>query len=457
MALYMIGSLLVTGIFMFKAIQNFFPDTDPIIVVNNYLIYWILFELLFRYFMQKLPVLNIKPLLALPISRSNIANFVLFKSTLSFFNVLPLFWIIPFSINLIIEGYPVLNVLAWVLALIGLILSVNFLNFLINKKNAVFYTVLLVLVGAIALEYFDVFKFSHIFGELFNYLYDRPILAAIPLLLAGILYRINYKYLKNNLFLDASLKTKTQEISTQDLSWTRRFGEIAPFLQLDLKLIWRNKRPKMTVYLSLALILYGLYFYTNAKMLEMPIILLFAGIFMTGMFLSNFGQFIPAWDSSYYSMMMAQNIPMRKYLESKAGLITFSVVILFLLTIPYVYFGWNVLAINAAAALYNIGVNIPLLLWITSFNKKRVDLEKSPMMNYQGMGAAQWIFVLPFLGLPALIFGLTALISSSVIGVALLALLGILGILFRNTLFNKITELYKRKKYAMVAGFNEKQ
>ena len=51
--------------------------------------------------------------------------------------------------------------------------------------------------------------------------------------------------------MDASLKQKTEEAKTQDLTWTNRFGDIAPFLQLDLKLIWRNKRPRMTVFLSL--------------------------------------------------------------------------------------------------------------------------------------------------------------------------------------------------------------
>jgi hypothetical protein len=455
MALYMVSAFLFIGVFLYKILKKLFPEIDPIVVVNNYLIYWVLLELVVRYFMQKLPVLNIKPLLTLPISRHKITNYVLTKSALSPFNVMSLFWIVPFCITLLIKGYPVIKVLSWFVSLLCIVLVVNFLNFLINKKNVYFYSILGVLIAAIGLEYYNVFEISAFCGKGFNMLYDNPILVAIPIVLLALTYYLNYKNLRGVLFLDASLKQKTEEAKTQDLTWTNRFGDIAPFLQLDLKLIWRNKRPRMTVFLSLLFLLYGLYFYMNDKMLELPVVLVFAGIFITGMFLSNFGQFIPSWDSSYYSMMMSQNIPLRKYLDSKAGLITFSVVVLFLLSIPYVYFGWEVLALNLACALYNIGVNMPLVLLISSMNKKRIDLEKSPMMNTQGMSAAQWIIIFPFLGIPVLIFLITFLVSNNIIATIVLGAVGVIGILFRNVLLNKITEIYRSKKYAMVAGFKE--
>ena len=44
---------------------------------------------------------------------------------------------------------------------------------------------------------------------------------------------------------------------------------------------------------------------------------IFVGVFVTGIFLINFGQFIPAWDSGYYKLLMSQNIPYKEYLQSK--------------------------------------------------------------------------------------------------------------------------------------------
>jgi len=101
---------------------------------------------------------------------------------------------------------------------------------------------------------------------------------------------------------------------------------------------------------------------------------IFVGIFITGIFMINFGQFIPAWDAGYYPLIMTQNIPLKKYLTAKAGLITFSVVVLAILSTPYLYYGWKIFLINMICAVYNIGVNIPVLLYAGSFNRKKIDL-----------------------------------------------------------------------------------
>ena len=79
--------------------------------------------------------------------------------------------------------------------------------------------------------------------------------------------------------------------------------------------------------------------------------------------LINFGQFIPAWDSSYYNMLMSQNFKYERYLKSKFTIMTISVVALFVLGIPYVYFGWKVLLVHFAAMIYNVGVNTHVILY----------------------------------------------------------------------------------------------
>jgi hypothetical protein len=48
-----------------------------------------------------------------------------------------------------------------------------------------------------------------------------------------------------------------------------------------------------------------------------------------------------------------------------------SVLILAILSTPYLYFGWKILVINLACATYNLGVNIPLL-FAGSYNKKEL-------------------------------------------------------------------------------------
>ena len=135
LALYFSVAFLVLGIGLYPLLQKSFPDQDPLQLVNRFVLLWLVFELGFRFMMQSLPVLDIKPLLNLPIARRKAVNFVLIKSMYSFFNFLPLFIIIPFGIFCIYKGeYGTWNLLGWMVAMIAITQCVNFLNFIIKKK-----------------------------------------------------------------------------------------------------------------------------------------------------------------------------------------------------------------------------------------------------------------------------------------------------------------------------------
>lgn len=460
LALYFAAAFLLLGIGLYPLLLEVYPDQDPLELVNRFVLMWLVFELGLRFMLQTLPVMDIKPLMILPIPKRKVVNFVLIKSLYSFYNFLPLFVIIPFGLfNIYKSEYAVSSILGWMLAMIALSLCVNYSNFIIKKRftdnlKALIPVILMISVLA-ALEYFKVFEISLLFGNLLNYLVANPYLALIPVSLLVILYKWNQQNLESKFYLDAGLKGKKLSTDTRDFDWTRKFGSIAPFLQLDLKLIWRNKRPKTTIYMSLLLVGYGMFFYPNDAYHAWEAFYVFIGIFMTGIFMINFGQFIPSWDASYYPMIMSQNIPLKQYLASKAGLITFSVVFLAILTTPYVYFGWHILMINMVSALYNIGVNIPILLYAGSFNKKRIDLDKSPFMNYQGTGAAQWLVSLPLMALPVLFYWIVDKFLGTEAAIGFLAALGIVGLLLRPVLLNGIAQRYRDRKYAMINGFKE--
>jgi hypothetical protein len=53
---------------------------DPIGFLNSILIYFFLFEIIYRYFVQGLPVVELESLLHLPISKSWIIRFLLIRS-----------------------------------------------------------------------------------------------------------------------------------------------------------------------------------------------------------------------------------------------------------------------------------------------------------------------------------------------------------------------------------------
>lgn len=458
-ALYFMGTFLVMGIALFPLLKEIFPNEDPFIIVNNFIFYWILGDLMIRFFFQKLPVMSVKPLLVLPIKRSSVVNFVLGKSSLSFFNFLPLFAIIPFGITLLIKNYDVTSVLTWVVLLLIIIQINNFLNFIIESLSAEtelsFLPIIVLISGLYALNHFDILNISEILSNGIVAVTENPILILVPIAILIVVYLFNYKTLRKKLFLDSSLKSKVDEVKATNMEWTNKFGDIAPFMQLDLKLLWRNKRPKSSVWMLGLGLMYGLFFYPQPMYQDMVWLYAFIGIFVTGIFLINFGQFIPAWDSGYYKMLMSQNIKYEQYLKSKYTLMTLSVIILFVLSIPYVYFGWKILLAHFAAAVYNIGVNTYVILLGGSYNRKKIDLNQRAAFNFQGTGAVQWIIGLPLMILPMLIFALFYYVINFEAGIAALIILGLAGIVFHQKLMSFITEKYLDSKYKMIDAFNQ--
>ena len=458
-ALYFVGMFLLLGFGLLFILKKTFPDQDAFVIANGFLFFWIIGDLMMRFFLQKLPVMSVKPLLTLPIKRSTVVNYVLGKSVVSFFNFLPLFAIIPFSIMLIRDGYATSMILTWMFTMIIIVFIINFLNFIIEAFSAereLSFLPIIVVVGVLfGLDYFNVLPMKSLIGDSLISIANNPVLILIPITVLLLLYGYNYKILKDKLFLDSSLKSKVTEVKAADLSWTKRFGDIAPFMQLDLKLIWRNKRTKSMAMLLVIGLLYGLFFYPQPMYREMEFMFAFIGIFSTGFFLINFGQFIPAWDSGYYKMLMSQNIKYEQYLRSKFILMVMSVVILFVLGIPYVYFGWKILIAHFAAAIYNIGVNSHVILYGGSFNRKKIELDKKAAFNYQGTGAVQWLIGIPLMVLPMGLFALVNWLVGFEAAVALLIFLGILGIVFHKKLMRFITQKYLDSKYKMIDAFSQ--
>lgn len=456
-ALYMLVSFLVLGFGAFFLIEDQLPGKDPLQVVNSFLIFAIFGDLVFRYLMQKLPVMNIKPMLTLPVKKSRLVHYILGKSAASFFNIMPLFFYIPFAIVLIGKEYNAYGALGWLFSMVFITFSLNYLNFIINKNQKVFAIIFLLLVGLIAIQNFKIFDIASFTGMIFDRIFNTPILVLVPVAVACILYYMNYKELKGKVYLDDAVSVKTKEASSADLSWADRLGDVAPFIKNDIRLIFRNKRPKTVFFMSFAFVLYALIFFTQDIYEEkMPAFLIFASVFTTGGFALNFGQFIPAWDSSYYKMLMSQNIKYRKYLESKWTLMVVITAALYLLSIPYVYFGVDKLLMITAGAIFNIGFNSLFLLYAGSFNRKRIDLEKSAFANYQGTSATQFIIIIPILGLPMLLFWIFKLLLGFNAGIIAIATVGLLALVFKNYFMNSIEKKYIKSKYAAIHAFDQK-
>ena len=457
MAIYFMVIFVAAGVAVFFLLKEEF-HLEPLATVNKYLIYYLFGDLVIRYFFQKMPVTNIKPLLNLPIKRDTIVHFSLGKTSISFFNILHAFFFIPFTVVLLMNGYG-FQVILWHFGIMALIYANNFINVLLNNKDSVFYSLLAIVVSLGLAQYYQVFDVTNYTQPFFQGMYSTNFLFLIPILLAIVTYYFSFDYFKKNLNLDTGLAKKSDEAKTENFTWLNQFGTLGTFLKNDIKLLKRNKRSRTTVIMSFLFIFYGLLFFTNSiEAYQNPAMQVFAGIFVSGGFLFTFGQFVPSWDSAYYQLMMSQNIQYREYISSKWWLMVIGTLISTIIASFYLYFGWQTYMLIVVGAIYNIGVNSHLVMLGGAFVKTPIDLTMANKAfgDKQAFNIKTMLISIPKLAVPMILYALGYSLFSANIGFLFVALAGVLGFAFRNKVFTMIEKIYKTEKYATIAAYKQK-
>jgi hypothetical protein len=202
-------------------------------------------------------------------------------------------------------------------------------------------------------------------------------------------------------------------------------------------------------------IFYGLYFIAVAQGWGK----IFAALFCTGGFLFSFGGLVPSWDSSYYKLMMSQNIPYREFLLSKWWLMVVITAVSTVLCIPYVYFGWSWLFAILAGAVYNIGLNASVVLLGGAYVKTPIDLtsNKKAFGDSKAFNVKTLLLIIPKLVLPVIIFyAFNFIFGNEAAGFIAIAVTGLLGLLLRDRIFTLIESIYKREKYDTIAAYAQK-
>ncbi|HEX9981532.1 MAG TPA: DUF5687 family protein [Flavobacterium sp.] len=456
-ALYFAAVFLILGTAAFYMIRDS-GYGDPLFFINKFLIYYFLLDLIIRLFLQKIPVMNIRPMLVLPIRKPVIVRFALGKSALSFFNFLHWFFLTPFFIVLLIEGYDPVGAVCWFVGMLSLIYANNFLNILINNKDHLFVVFIAVVAAFAGLQYYNVFDVTVYTAVIFDALYRIPLTLIIAVGILAALIFGTYRFFMSNLHLDTGLAKKSEVAKTEQFEWLDQLGTLGTFLKNDIRLIKRNKRSRMTIFMSILFIFYGLLFFSNAiEVYNNPTMHMFAGIFVTGGFLFTFGQFVPSWDSAYYPLMMTQNIPYRGYLKSKWWLIVIATCISTILSSFYLYFGVNIFLMIIAGAVYNIGVNSHLVLLGGAFTKTPIDLSsgKSAFGDRKAFNMKTMLISLPKLLVPMGLYGIGTAMWNTNAGLALVVIAGIIGFALRDKVFTWIEKIYKKEKYKTIQAYKQ--
>ncbi|MGF7078747.1 DUF5687 family protein [Mucilaginibacter sp. UYCu711] len=453
--------VVAAGFFMDMILKKAFPHDSLIVSFCGFVLIYFIGELFSRIQLQELPTLRVQPYLQLPIKRNSIVGYLAFTSLFSVFNLWPflLFW--PFLFKIILHDAGGMATLSFIIAILGISIFNNYLALYIKRKaninGWVFLIATTVLVLVIAGDFlwhlYSIRNLSYLF---FGNVIKQPALALIPVAMGILMYYFNFVYLKQNLYLEDLITKKDKYKSSTEYPILSYFGATGDLVANEVKLILRNKRPRSALVMSLLFLLYGLMFYANPAFKSSEGIKIFAGMFMTGFFIISYGQFMFSWQASHFDGLMVSKVNFANFLKGKYLMFTVASTVAFLLTIPYVYFGWRVLLIHLALYLWNLGITTNIVLYFANRNAKRIDLSKGASFNWEGVGATQLLMSF-LLFLPPMIAYLPfKLLGYPNLALLFTAMVGIAGILTRGYFIKFLEADFYKRKFTILDGFRNK-
>jgi hypothetical protein len=453
--------LLMLGLFIGQIMNELAPHKDHFQLFNGFLIYYFLGDILIRFLMQSLPALSIESFLHLPIRKGTIIRYMIGRTFFDVFNYLPLFIFIPVTFTIVFPNEGGLHALLWIVTLILLILSNNFLvvylKRLLGSKPAVVGVLGLALVSLVVLDRMNLISLSVISAKIFGYFTHHPVAVILPVGWMIFTYWLQSHFLLKHLYPDEMQKKKVEEIHERAESrFLKSMGLTGSIISLEFKLYIRNKRTKTILYMAPVFLLYGMLFYPQPVYHNQNGFLLFVGVFMTGGMMLNYANYAFGYESAYFDGLLTKNINFEQYIRVKYYIAVLISTICYILTIPYLYYGYKILLINTAMYLYNIGILSFVLLYFATFNKKRIDLSRGGAFNYQGIGAMNWLAVLPAFILPLLVYLPFKMSGHPNAGIAFTGFLGVLGLFFMRSFIKLITKSFYKRKYIMAASFRER-
>ena len=453
------AELLALGYYLSDLLSELKVNYPAETIVNRGLIYYFLVIFILRFLLQELPTLEVAPLLHLPLKKRNVSLYLNVRSLFSFFNFIPFFLFLPFAIRYMAPHFGAEKALFWFLSLFLFELTSNFMLIGFKRRFTAKPAIIFALIGVVTLlfllEKFHLFSLSVISEWYFTGIVRQPLWIALPLFTVLLFFWKNYRLNLNHLYLEDLTKDKRQgENISARFSGLESYGRTGALMLNEIRLLFRNKRSKSVLFMSPLLLLYGLFYYPNG-MGHGNVSLVLIGIVVSGAFMIPYGQYIMAWESRQFDFILANNIGFYEYFKAKYYILVIPTLFVFLLSTPYLYFGSHVLWVNTALFFYNIGINALLLLFTASFNRKRMELEKGQMMNYQGIGINNFLNAIPLLLFPWLLFVVYRSLFNENTAIWFMLITGLLGLFFHRFFIRLAVKFFLKNRYKIAAGFRE--
>lgn len=453
---YFLFAAIILGATLNKILHQLTPgkEFDTFCAI---LLYYFLLDVPIRYWFQELPTLSVKPYLIQNIHKRQLIQFLNLRSILSLFNLIPLVLFIPFLVEMIYENYGMNLFMAFLASIFFLMLGNHFVVMYLKRQSIVntkwLFGFVIVVSALILCTTNNVFSISVISTYFFPQLLFNSLFGLIPVVFFLWVFFINWSLLKRNFYLDIDANYTTS--SNLSLNWTDSFGGL---VSNELKLIFRNKRPRNTVLVAFIFLLYGFMIYNSGIMNQSTpkAILVVMAFMITSMSSLSYLQFLFPWQTAHIDQLMISKHGIINYIKSKLTLLRILNIIPFIISLFYGFLDWRIIPLHVALFVFNTGLILPIGVLLNVYNSKGIDISKSASFNYQGVGISSFLTTLiPLLFLLG-IYSLFTPIVGFWPAIFIIGLLGFMSLFVQQWWVNQIVLRFKQKKYSIIAGFRQK-
>ncbi|MEM9549294.1 MAG: DUF5687 family protein [Bacteroidota bacterium] len=432
---------------------------NPAGILGKYFLYTLIYLFLGRLVFQNFGFKSLKKYILQPIKKSKIYHYILSKTIFHWINTITLLGIAAYLIASSIAPEYNIDVLNHGLVMIGLLYFTNFTAFLVDKylniNKIVTGGIILLIVILNFLDIRGIIPLGKVLETVFLALTANIGMASLPISGAAIAYFACHNVLKKVAYLEDDVSDSAiTEVNIRPGLFSR-FGRAGEMMEMELKLIFRNKRSRNMMYVIVMIFLYPLISHIEESYNSMGWYM-FVAIFTTGGFALTYGQLLLSWNSGHFDLLLTKMTSIKEIFQAKYYLQCAIIIVQTMILIFYGFFRSEYFLLMPAMMFYNLGFVLFLYMLLASYNSKKIDTNKGAAMNYEGFSMSLFLIIIPIMVVPIVLYHGFKFMGYPDMGIYLTALIGLIGFVFHDKLIDISVNLFKKNRHKIGTAFRTK-
>ena len=433
---------------------------SPIDCFNSGLLYIMIIDFVAKFLMKTSQSMQISPYLTMPIKRNKLFNFLQIKEFASMWNWYIMFLVVPFAFKVVPREYPFLHVFVYLIFIYILFIMNSLLVALAKswiKTGLWKISVPAAIIAGIAVA---AFKFDFSFGD-YTQQFAGSLLNLNPIawvVFIGVFVFLWYAcrwQMRTMIYREMQGEKVKDSMSFSNMTFLDRFGEIGEYINLEFKLIFRNKRMKNQFYGFVAIVfVFGVQLVTNEAVSVSP----FLQLFWVGFMLSGFGvvfcQYLFMSESSYFDGLMSRKHSFLALMKAKYYLYCAVSFIVYIGLMIFVRMqGILSYLLVTSAFFYYIGLVYFCFFQNGVYNKTFFDLSDSGFMNWKSSSASMVVISMFAMFIPVVLYAIIRSLTSEDIACYFMLVVGLTFVLGSNVWLKWTYNRVMKRRYIIMEGF----